>query len=181
MRAVSLRRAWLALRTCVLVATCAATAACSTSGDDEAIAGARRLADREAIDATMHRYLVGLDHLDRDLYASTFTTDAVLDIDGNTRSGRDNMRAVVDNEAALRQAARDRGETPRVLFHMETNVHVIFPQPDRAERSAYWITYIRVGKDPEGLSALGVGTSVDELRRVGGEWLIARRRVSLQP
>jgi hypothetical protein len=155
-------------------------AACSPQGGDEA-AAARRFADSEAIDATMHRYLEGLDHLDRDLYASTFTTDAVLDIDGHTRSGRDNMRAVVDNEAALRKDARDKGETPRVLFHMETNVHVTFPAPDRAERSAYWVTYVRVGKDPEGLSALGVGTSVDELRRVGGEWLIARRRVSLQP
>ena len=31
------------------------------------------------------------------------------------------------------------------------------------------------------LSALGVGTSVDELRRVGDQWLIAHRRISLQP
>lgn len=174
-------RALVAARTCVLAALCMTAAACSPRAGDGATAAARRLADREAIDATMHRYLQGLDHLDRDLYASTFITDAVLDIDGNTRSGRDNMRLVIDNEAALRKAARDKGETPRVLFHMETNVHVTFPEADRAERSAYWVTYIRVGKDPEGLSALGVGTSVDELRRVSGEWLIAKRRISLQP
>jgi hypothetical protein len=180
-RAASRSRAGFAARAGTLAALCIAVAACSPPGSDETTAAARRLADREAIDATMHRYLEGLDHLDRDLYASTFTPDAVLDIDGNTRSGRDNMRAVIDNESALRKAARDKGETPRVLFHMETNVHVTFPEADRAERSAYWVTYIRVGKDPEGLSALGVGTSVDELRRVGGEWLIAKRRISLKP
>lgn len=144
-------------------------------------AAAQRLADREAIDATMHRYLTGLDHLDRELYASSFAEDGVLDIDGNVRTGRDAMRAVIDSEIGYRKAQQDRGETPRVLFHMETNIHVTFPEADRAERSAYWVTYLREGEDPEGLSALGVGTSVDELRRSGDEWLIARRKISLDP
>ena len=144
-------------------------------------AAAQRLADREAIDATMHRYVTGLDHLDRDLYASSFAEDGVLDIDGAARTGRDAMRKVIDSEIDYRKGQQERGETPRVLFHMETNIHVTFPESDRAERSAYWVTYIREGKDPEGLSALGVGTSVDELRRIGGEWLITRRTISLQP
>lgn len=96
-------------------------------------------------------------------------------------AGRDAMRAVIDSEIDYRKAQQDRGETPRVLFHMETNIHVTFPDADRAERSAYWVTCIREDKDPEGLSALGVGTSVDELRRVDGEWLITRRTISLQP
>ena len=158
----------------------AGTTAC-TRDDGAAAATARRVADREAIDATMQRYLTGLDHLDRELYASTFATDAVLDIDGNVRTGRDAMRKVIDSEIDFRKAMQQRGETPRVLFHMETNVHVTFPEADRAERRAYWVTYIRVGKDPEGLSALGVGTSVDELRRYGDEWLIAKRNISLDP
>lgn len=152
--------------------------ACAPAAPD---AAARRLADREAVDATMQRYLQGLDHLDRDLYAGAFAPDGVLDIDGNLRSGRDGMRAVIDQEIAFRQGMKDRGEVPRVLFHMETNVQVTFPAPDRATRNAYWVTYIRVGKDPEGLSALGVGISVDELRRIGEQWLIAQRRISLQP
>lgn len=152
--------------------------ACAPGAGD---AAALRIADREAIDATMHRYLTGLDHLDRDLYASSFDEDGVLDIDGTVRTGRDAMRAVIDNEVDYRKGQQDAGQIPRVLFHMETNIHVTFPEPDRAERSAYWVTYIREGKDPEGLSALGVGTSVDELRRVGDEWLITRRTISLQP
>jgi uncharacterized protein (TIGR02246 family) len=156
----------------------AVVAACAPTAPD---AAARRLADREAVDATMQRYVQGLDHLDRDLYASSFAPDGVLDIDGNMRTGRNAMRAVVDQEIAFRKDMKDRGAVPRVLFHMDTNVYVTFPEVDRATRSAYWVTYIRVGKDPEGLSTLGVGTSVDELRRIGNEWLITHRRISLQP
>lgn len=160
----------------------AASLATACAPHHEAVtAAAQRLADREAIDATMHRYLTGLDHLDRELYAGTFTEDAVLDIDGKSSTGREAMRKVIDNEIQYRKDQQDRGETPRVLFHMETNIQVTFPEADRAERTAYWVTWIREGKDPEGLSALGVGTSVDELRRSGDEWLIARRTISLQP
>lgn len=155
----------------------ALVAACSPQGDG----AAQRLADREAIDATLHRYLTGLDHLDRELYAGSFTEDCTLDIDGDVRTGRDAMRAVIDSETDYRKAQQERGETPRALFHMETNVNLTFPEADRAERTAYWVTFIREGKDPEGLSTLGVGTSVDELQRVGDEWLIARRTISLEP
>jgi hypothetical protein len=164
-------------RCALLVAACLAAAACSADHR-----GAEpRLADRATVDATMHRYVTGLDHLDREMYASTFAEDGVLVIDGKQSMGRDAMRKVIDNEIAYRKAQQDRGEIPRVLFHMETNIHVTYPDPDHAERTAYWVTYIREGKDPEGLSALGVGTSVDELKRVGDEWLIAKRSISLQP
>jgi hypothetical protein len=157
-----------------------AGAAC-TANDGAGSAAVQRMLDREAIDATMHRYLTGLDHLDRDLYADTFAPDGVLDIDGRVTTGRDAMRTVIDNEIAYRQDMQKKGRPARILFHMETNIRVTFPQADRAERTAYWVTYQRIGKDPEGLIALGVGTSVDELRRIGDEWLIARRQISLQP
>jgi hypothetical protein len=166
-------RRWQAL----LAIACLALAACGTDHRG----AERRLADRAGVDATMHRYVTGLDHLDREMYASTFTEDGVLVIDGKQSMGRDAMRKVIDNEIAFRKAQSDRGEIPRVLFHMETNIHVTYPDADHAERTAYWVTYIREGKDPEGLSALGVGTSVDELKRVGDEWLIAKRSISLQP
>jgi hypothetical protein len=161
-------------------AACVVMTACSPRGDEGA-STARRIADREAVEATMQRYLQGLDRLDRDLYASSFAPGGVLDIDGNSRTGRDAMRAVIDDETTYRQAMQDRGEMPRVLFHMETNIHLTFPEADRASRTAYWVTYLRAGKDPEGLSTLGVGTSIDELARVDDEWLITRRRISLQP
>jgi hypothetical protein len=34
------------------------------------------------------------------------------------------MRGVIDQEIAFRKDMQDRGATPRVLFHMETNVHI---------------------------------------------------------
>jgi uncharacterized protein (TIGR02246 family) len=170
-----LARYW---RNIAAVSAILAGAACAPDLPEPA---ARRLADREAVEATMQRYLRGLDRLDRELYAGSFAPDGVLDIDGNGRSGRDAMRGVIDQEIAFRKDMQDRGATPRVLFHMETNVHITFPEADRATRTAYWVTYVREGVDPEGLSALGVGTSVDELQRFGDEWLITRRLISLQP
>ena len=170
----SISRGWRVLVT----AACLASAGCTPGEADTAI---RQLAAREAVEATMHRYLQGLDHLDRDLYASSFAPDGVLDIDGNSRVGRDAMRAVIDQEAMLRRDMKTAGKSPRVLFHMETNVHLTFPASDRATRTAYWVTYVREGTDPEGLSALGVGTSTDELRRLDDQWLITRRNISLQP
>jgi uncharacterized protein (TIGR02246 family) len=161
-----------------ILAVCLSGTACAPGAGE---AAAHRLADREAIEATMQRYVRGLDRLDADLYASSFAPDAELDIDGNVRTGREAMRAIIAEELALRRAMQERGETPRVLFHMESNIHLAFPAADRAERSAYWTTFVRVGQDPEGLSTLGVGTSVDELRKSGDEWLIIRRRISLQP
>lgn len=163
-----------------LLAACIAVSGCMPKSDPGAEA-ARRLADREAIDATYQRYIQGLDGLDADRFADAFAPDGVLIVDTHSRQGREALRQVIAEEVALRQAARDRGETPRVLFHMESNLHVTFPAADRAERSAYWVTFVRVGKDPEGLSTLGVGTSVDELQRIDGEWLITRRDISLQP
>jgi hypothetical protein len=175
---MNLTRRWL--RMLLLAAACVGATACFRV-DQQNEGTLRHVFDREAIDATMHRYLTGLDHLDRDLYAGSFADDGVLDIDGNVRMGRDAMRKVIDGEIDYRKGQKDRGETPRVLFHMETNVNVSFTDPDHVERTAYWVTYIRVGKDPEGLSALGVGTSVDLLARIDNQWLITKRTISLQP
>jgi hypothetical protein len=45
----------------------------------------------------------------------------------------------------------------------------------------YWLTATRVGDRPEDLSLLGVGSSVDELRKIDGKWLITRREIRRQP
>jgi hypothetical protein len=138
-------------------------------------------ADRDAVEAALSRYTHGLDRLDAELYTSSFAPDGVLVIAGTSRQGHDALRKVIADEAALRQASKARGEPPRTLFHLESNSHITFPAPDRAEHEAYWITISRTADTPEGMQVLGVGTSTDELRRIDGHWLITRREISLQP
>jgi hypothetical protein len=138
-------------------------------------------ADREAVEAALARYTHGLDRLDAQLYTSSFAPDGVLIIAGTSRQGHDALRKVIADEAALRAASKARGEPPRTLFHLESNSRITFPEPDRAEHEAYWITISRTADTPEGMQVLGVGTSTDELRHIDGQWLITRREISLQP
>jgi 16S rRNA G1207 methylase RsmC len=140
-----------------------------------------RAADREAVEAALARYTHGLDRLDDRLYTSSFAPDGVLVIAGTSRQGHDALRKVIADEAALRQASKARGESPRTLFHLESNSRITFPEPDRAEHEAYWITISRTTDTPDGMQVLGVGTSTDELRRIDGHWLITRREIILQP
>lgn len=139
------------------------------------------VADREAVEATLSRYTHGLDRLDAELYTSSFASDGVLVVTGTNYEGHDALRKIIADEAALREASRARGEAPRTLFHLESNSRISFPEPDRAEHEAYWITISRTAETPEGMQVLGVGTSTDELRRIDGSWLITRREIRMQP
>jgi uncharacterized protein (TIGR02246 family) len=157
-----------------------ATSACTRTATVDGGA-TQRFADREEIEATLQRYLHGLDRLDAELYASSFAADGELIITGQRHQGHDAMRAIVAAEAALRQSMKDRGELGRTLFHFETQSHLEFPAPNRALHSAYWLTVSRTGDGAAGMSILAVGSSVDELRKIDGKWLISRREITLQP
>src|SRR5262245_31112867 len=137
-----------AIRACAgalsLAALVSMMPACTRTPDTPS-ALAQRMADREEIEATLQRYLHGLDRLDAELYASSFAPDGEMIITGDRHQGRDAMRAIVAREAALRQSMKDRGEAPRTLFHFETNSHLEFAASDRALHSAYWFTVSRTG------------------------------------
>lgn len=175
-----MRERWIGGRVLLVSAWVLLASACAkTSEADDA--AARRMADREQIEATLQRYLNGLDRLDAELYANSFAPDGDMIITGNRHQGRDAMRAIVAQEAALRQSMKDRGEPPRTLFHLETNSRIEFPAADRAVHSAYWLTVSRTGEGPTGLSLLAVGTSTDELRKIDGNWLISHREIRTDP
>jgi SnoaL-like protein len=130
---------------------------------------------------TLERYTRGLDRLDADLYVSSFAPDGVLMIYDTAHRGRDALRAIISAEARLRQSQRDSGQPPRTLFHLETNSTVEFTSPVKAVHHTYWLTANRVGERPEDLSLLGVGSSIDELQKIDGTWLITRREIRSQP
>ena len=139
------------------------------------------MSDREAIDLTLERYTRGLDRLDPELYVSSFAPDGVLMIYEKAYHGRNALRGIIAQEAQLRQSQKDSGQAPRTLFHLETNSTVEFSSPTQAVHHTYWLTANRVGDKPEDLSLLGVGSSIDELQKIDGKWLITRREIRSQP
>jgi len=165
---------------CLSVAVLMALAGCA-SGPGPAAVESARLADREAIEATLERYTRGLDRLDAQLYLSSMTPDAVLMIYETAHRGQAALRQVIAEEARLRQTQRDAGQPARTLFHLEGNSSIEFTSALHAQHRAYWLTASRVGERPEGLTILGVGSSIDELEKVDGRWLITRREIRAQP
>lgn len=133
------------------------------------------LADRAAIEATLERYTRGLDELDADLYVSAMAPDGQVVVYDDVFEGPDTLRKLIADEAELRRT------DPRTLFHVETNSTIEFLAPDRAEHRAYWFTYSRTGDGPDDLSIIGLGRQVDDLRKIDGEWLIARRTIMDDP
>ncbi len=157
-----------------------ALAAC-TRGSEADDAARVRVTDRQQIEATLERYTRGLDRLDPELYSSSFAPNGVLMIYAKAYQGRDALRAIIAQEARLRQAQRDGGQPSRTLFHLETNSTIEFASPVQALHRAYWLTANRTGEEPQGLSLLGVGSSTDELHKIDGKWLITRREIRAEP
>jgi hypothetical protein len=164
-----------------LLALLALAVPACTPGSDAGGTARDRIADREAIEATLQRYTRGLDRLDPVLYVSSFTADGVLMIDAKKYQGHDALRTIIAQETRLRQSQQDGGQPPRTLFHLEGNSTIEFTSPVRALHQAYWLTASRAGERPEGLSMLGVGSSIDELQKIDGKWLITRREIRSQP
>lgn len=117
--------------------------------------------DRAQIEDLQARYLFALDFKDHDLYVTTFTTEGVLDIgNGSPAVGREAIRNMVAN-------------MPGGHHHI-TNI-VIKVDGDKATSRSGWL---HTGKDAEGKLTLGgYGHYEDDLVKVDGQWLFAKRRI----
>jgi SnoaL-like domain len=139
------------------------------------------IADREAIEATLQRYTRGLDRLDPDLYVSSFAPNGILMIYAKKYQGHDALRSIIAEEKRFRQAQQDSGQPARTLFHLEANSTLEISSAVQALHQAYWLTASRAGEKAEGLTVLGVGSSIDELQKIDGKWLITRREIRAGP
>ena len=139
----------------------------------------RELADRNAIEALMWRYVRALDALDPEAYAATYTPDGRFIAGSLTAAGSDALRKVI---ADYRQARADRlarGEPPTPpMHHVITNTHIVFTGRDHARQEAYWMTVFEGQGEGTPPRVAAAGRSVDELVRVNGGWLIRTRDVT---
>ena len=117
--------------------------------------------DRALIENLQARYLFALDFKDHDLYVTTFTPDGIMDVGNGEIVGREAIKAAVAN-------------MPGGRHHISNLVLQI--DGDRATGRASWF---HTGNDnPERRNTIGgFGHYEDDLVKVDGEWLFARRRI----
>lgn len=133
--------------------------------------------DRALIEDLEARYMYALDWLDADAYVATFTEDGVLDWAFGVARGREAIREEMKRMRAyfdgLRQAQAP--ERPARLRHFITN-RTVRIEGDRAWGCAYWF---EINNDIRGRWPYvgGYGHYEDELRKVDGQWLFARRKI----
>ena len=121
---------------------------------------------RAAIQSTVARYTFHGDRGRVDALAQCFTEDGVLEFLGEwTAQGRD---GIFEQTSTVTGETRER-QQPLLRHHLATH-HVEFSGATDARATTYFTAYTEIGPDH-------IGRYVDQLRRVGGDWLFAHRRI----
>ena len=133
--------------------------------------------DRAEIEDLMSRYLYAFDWQDAEAYAATFTKDGVLEFAGGTERGHEELKKVMRDMAVREKAKADASFPPRRhrVRHYVTNL-VLEVDGDTARSTSYWWEFNNDAR--AGRPYLGTyGHYEDELVRVNGRWLFAKRRI----
>lgn len=133
--------------------------------------------DRAEIDDLLSRYLFALDWQEPEQYANLFTEDGMLVWAGGTIKGRKAIVAEVTNMRAadVKTNQGTPGLTPFKRRHFASNF-VLRVDGNRATVRTYWFEFNN--DNAERRPYLGsYGHLEDELRKVDGQWLIARHQV----
>jgi uncharacterized protein (TIGR02246 family) len=133
--------------------------------------------DRALIEDLQARYLFAFDFGDPEGYANTFTKDGVLDFGQGEVKGREAIAKFIADGRRRTEAARANtppDKRPQVGRHVINNI-VVKIDGDKARSVSYW-THMTSG--PTGYGTVDFfGHYEDELVKVDGEWLFARRRI----
>ena len=132
--------------------------------------------DRAQIEDLMARYLFAIDYNDWDSYVETFAPDGVLEFASGTSVGRPAIRAMVTKFAeGIGRFYHTEDGKPAKLRHviMQSVVRV---QGNRAWARSLWLEMANHG--PGDTMKMGTyGIYEDELKKVKGQWLFAKRNV----
>jgi hypothetical protein len=133
--------------------------------------------DRAEIEDLMSRYLYAFDWQDAEAYAATFAKDGVLEFAGGTERGHEELKTVMRDMAVREKAKAEASFPPRRhrVRHYVTNL-VLEVDGDTARSTSYWWEFNNDAR--AGRPYLGTyGHYEDELVRVDGRWLFARRKI----
>src|SRR5262245_10952924 len=135
----------------------------------------QRLQDKLDVQALIVRYGTALDTLDADAYAGVFTTDAELDVAGNLRKGRQQIREIVTGLQRSRDENKAKGTPSPALYHVISNTAIDILNNDEAHHRSYWQT-VRVG--PNSQVTVGAIGQYDVIVKRAGQWLIRSRKIT---
>jgi ketosteroid isomerase-like protein len=141
--------------------------------------------DRVAIEQLWAKYAQALDTADAELYASLFTPDAYIEVDGKPYKGHDAIVAMVRNirqKLGIDHVTTDSHGRPwGPIRHLLSNLSVDL-KGDHATSESYWTEIITNGKNAQGVgnppSVLKMGRYEDELVKKNGKWLYNRRIIT---
>ena len=136
----------------------------------------QQLQDRADIQTLVVRYGTALDTLDADGYAGVFTEDAELDVAGNVRKGRQQIRQIVTSLQESRANNIANGTPTAALKHVISNTAIEIISSSAAREHSYWQT-VRVGANNQ-ITVGAIGQYEDALVKRNGQWLIQSRKIS---
>jgi hypothetical protein len=132
--------------------------------------------DRAEIEDLLARYLFAIYYFDWDAYVATFAEDGELEFASGTSKGHDAIRqAVTRFSEGIGRFYHTADGKPAKLRHiiLQTAIRV---EGDRAWSRSQWLEMANHGPDDE--PKIGTyGIYEDELKKVDGRWLFAKRRV----
>ena len=132
--------------------------------------------DRAEIEDLMARYLFAIDYDDWDAYVGTFAPDGELEFASGTSKGRPAIRAMVSKFAeGIGRFYHTEDGKPAKLRHVILQ-SVIRVEGDHAWGRSLWLEMANHG--PMDTMKMGTyGLYEDQLKKVDGQWLFAKRRV----
>lgn len=133
--------------------------------------------DRALIENLQARYLFAFDFGDPQGYAGTFAPDGILDFGQGEVIGREAIAKFIADGRKRTEEARAKtpaGERPSIGRHVINNM-VITIDGKKAHGVAYW-THMTSGSNGRGTVDF-FGHYEDDMVKVNGEWLFARRRI----
>ena len=134
--------------------------------------------DRALIEDLQARYMFAFDYGDPQGYAGTFTKDGVLDYGGGEIKWREAIAKFIADGRKRTLEARaktPKGEQPSVGRHIINNMVIKVIDANKARGVAYW-THMTSGANGRGTVDF-FGHYEDDMVKVDGEWLFARRRI----
>jgi hypothetical protein len=167
---------------CALMAAFVLFAGAAAAADSQAD---RVATDRVAIEQLWSKYAQALDTADPELYASLFTVDAYVEVDGKPYKGRQAIQELVRGIRQKLQIDKvppdSHGRRFGPIRHLLSNL-IVDLQGDRATSESYWTEIITNGKNAQGVgnppSVLKMGRYEDELVKQNGKWLYSKRIIS---
>ena len=138
----------------------------ATEIDADRLAALKDCVDKMAIKELFGRYAHAIDTGDSEGWAAVFTEDGQYELFGNTTKGRPAIAAAIAGRT---------GDRPHSQHRMAN--HVISIDGDTAHSVCeFCVIAERQGR----IDTITAGFYEDDLKRVDGQWLIARRQIQIK-